>query len=106
MWRVEAGDRVIIPRGDSYLFPLRKRAFVQQSVLELAPPTWIFAMNPGSGAGSCAATFGAFGGAHPARYQVFRAVRAFDFALDSAPRTRPRSPRARELRRDRGGQRR
>jgi len=94
--QLEAGDWILRPANNSYLFPLPARSLGPPSQREFPVHCCLSTMHPAAQAGFYAATFGAlpfaFGAAPPERYFVYRSRAHFDFgARAGTGRGRPRA---------------
>jgi hypothetical protein len=80
--RVGAGEWIVMPAINSYLFAL-PRAFLASPVRrEIPVASWVSTMDPRASSGFYAATFGwlpfAIGRAHPDLYLVYQSTASFD----------------------------
>ena len=87
--RVGAGDWIIQPANNSYLFPLPLRLLSSAIPHEIPVPSWVSTMDPRAHSGLYAATFGslpfAVGSAHPELYLVYRSTAPFDLSVLRPP---------------------
>jgi 4-amino-4-deoxy-L-arabinose transferase-like glycosyltransferase len=87
--RVGAGEWIVRPANNSYLFPL-PRAFLSSPYRREFPvPSWVSTMDPRASSGFYAATFGwlpfAVGGAQPELYFVYQSTTPFDLGVLRPP---------------------